>query len=103
MTKLELVKKMVEFHENYYSKYHETKVEYYKYRGEVKTRTTSVLTKEGEELLELSYKDKLFKCPCCGEMVAFGELEYWDESVEDVMNDEITCSACYEDEMGEDL
>ena len=93
-----------EFQKNYYSKYHTHVTETYKYRGVVKTRETLKMTEEGEKILGVLDSEKLFRCPCCGEMKSFLDLEVWDEdAVESIVADEVTCSICYEDEMGEDL
>ena len=104
MTKMEMAILGKEFDKNYYSKYHIRVTETYKYRGVVKTRETLKMTEEGEKILDILDGEKLFRCPCCGEMKSFLGLEVWDEdTVESIVADEVTCSLCYEEEMGEDL
>ena len=104
MTKREMVQMGIEFTNNYYGKYHVEVVKQYKYRGEIKTRTELVMTEEGRKIMD-TLSTPMFKCPCCGEMVSFNELESWlaDDDEEAFMNDEVECACCYEDEMGEDL
>lgn len=104
MTKMEMAMLGKEFDENYYSKYHVEVLETYKYRGEIKTRKTFKFTDEGEKILDILYGEKLFRCPRCGEMKSYGELEIWDEdTVEDIVADQFPCCSCYEHDMGEDL
>lgn len=104
MTKMEMAILGKEFDKNYYSKYHVRVTETYKYRGQIKTRNTYKFTEEGERILNLLDSEKLFRCPCCGEMKTYGELEIWDEdTVESIVADKVTCALCYEEEMGEDL
>lgn len=104
MTKMEMAILGKDFQKNYYSQYHTHVTETYKYRGVVKTRERSVMTDEGKAILETLSGEKLFRCPCCGEMKSYLDLEVWDEdTVEAIVNDKITCSLCYEEEMGEDL
>ena len=103
MTKMEMAILGREFKDNYYSKYHQKVTVTYKYRGEVKTRTELKMTEEGLELLHLTHGEKLFTCPCCGRKKSFGDLEVWDQTAEEIARDEVECSLCYEEEMGEDL
>ena len=104
MTKMEMAILGKEFHKNYYSKYHTRVTETYKYRGQIKTRETLKMTEEGEKILGILGGEKLFRCPCCGEMQSFVDLEVWDEdTAESIAADEVTCALCYEQEMGEDL
>ena len=103
MKKSELAKIGMEFFENYYTKYKLSKEVQYIYRGQVKTRREYYLTEEGKRINEL-LKVPAFTCPHCGRLVSFNQLECWTaDSIEDFENDEVTCSSCYEDEMGEDL
>lgn len=104
MTKLEMINMGIEFHANYYKKYNLPVEKQYKYRGEIKTRTEFKMTEEGRKIMNLLYTP-MFTCPCCGNKVGFAELESWlaDDSIEEFMADEVPCSICYEDEMGEDL
>lgn len=93
-----------DFHDNYYSKYHHYVVTTYKYRGKIKTLKTLELTDEGRKIMMgEALNAKVFTCPYCGEKVSFQDLEYWGEEIEKVIANEIPCSMCYEDEMGEDL
>lgn len=104
MTKNEIAKLGKEFHENYYTKYHHYVVKTYKYRGEIKTRKNLELTTEGRQILMgEALNAKVFTCPCCGQKVSFNELEYWGEEVKEVVANKVSCSLCYENEMGEDL
>ena len=104
MTKLEIATIGKEFHDNYYSKYHRLITKVYKYRGQFKAHEELEMTEEGKAIMMgEALNAKVFICPCCGEMVSFHDLEYWGEPAEDIANDEISCSQCYEDEMGEDL
>ena len=103
MTKREMVEMGIEFTNNYYGKYHVEVVKQYTYRGEIKTRTELVMTEEGEKIMD-TLSTPMFKCPGCGEMVSFNELESWlADDEEDFMNDKVECACCYEDAMGEDL
>ena len=104
MTKREFVEKMIDFDENYYTKYLQERIVTYKYAGQTRTRSEFELTDTGKELFDLANNSPFrFICPCCKKSVSFGDLEYWDESVDAVLNNEVTCSVCYEEEMGEDL
>ncbi len=108
MTKMEFVKMELAFGKDYYTKYHTYKTVEYKYRGEFRTRKELVMTEEGKALNEMLSKESenhLFTCPCCGKKVQFDDLEAWidEDRPEDFINDEVICSLCYEDEMGEDL
>lgn len=104
MTKLEIATIGKEFHDNYYSKYHKEVIKTYKYKGEVKTRKETELTEEGRAIqMGEALNTEIFTCPCCGRKVTFHELEYWGEDIEALLNDKVTCSECYEEEMGEDL
>lgn len=87
MTKEEFVARCVYHEENYY------KDGYYKTEA---WKKDSALTDSEEHL---------FRCPRCGELVTFNELEFWagDNTAEDVLNEDVWCGCCYEDEMGEDL
>ncbi len=103
MTKREMVQMGMEFKRNYYGKYHVEVEKTYKYRGEVKTCTELVLTEEGKKIME-ELETPMFICPNCGEKVSFNELEIWgEETEEELMNNKVVCSVCYEEEMGEDL
>lgn len=103
MTKREMVQMGMEFKRNYYGKYMVEVEKEYKYRGEIKTRTTFEMTEEGKEISRL-LNTPMFTCPVCGQTVSFNDLEVWtDENEDDIVNDECVCSVCYEDEMGEDL
>lgn len=89
MKKIEIARIGKDFHENKYTKY---------CQGPLR------LTKEGEAILNgEALNAKVFTCPDCGKKVSFNELEYWGEDLEELVADEVTCSRCYEDEMGEDL
>ena len=104
MTKLEIAMIGKEFYDNYYTKYHEKVFKTYKYKGKIKTRQEMKITEEGRAILMgEALNTEVFTCPCCGRKVTFHELEYWGEDIEELVNDEITCSECYEEEMGEDL
>lgn len=104
MTKFEIATIGKEFHDNYYTKYHRRVVQTYKYRGQQKTREVIELTEEGRAIMMgEALNAEVFTCPCCGQKVSFNDLEYWGEDAEAVAADEITCSLCYEEEMGEDL
>lgn len=104
MTKMEMAILGKEFDKNYYSKYHVRVTETYKYRGQTKTRETFRMTEEGEKILDILDGEKLFRCPHCGQMKTFLQLEVWDEdTVESLVADEVSCSHCYEEAMGEDL
>jgi len=104
MTKMEMAILGKEYQKNYYSKYHIRVTETYKYRGQTKTREIIRMTEEGLKIQDILFGEELFRCPRCGEMKSFGDLEIWDEdTAEAIANDEITCSLCYEEEMGEDL
>lgn len=104
MTKMEMALLGKEFDKNYYSKYHMKVTVTYKYRGEIKTRVESRMTEEGEKLMDILSGKKIFTCPYCHEKKSYGELEIWDEdTAEQIARDEIGCSECYEDAMGEDL
>ena len=104
MTKMEMAILGKEFDEHYSSKYHIRVAETYKYRGQIKTRFTYKFTEEGERILKILEGEKLFRCPCCGELKNYGELEVWyEDTAESIADDRVTCSMCYEDEMGEDL
>jgi hypothetical protein len=104
MTKLEMVNLGIEFHTNYYKKYMLSFEKQYKYRGEIRTRKEFRMTEEGRSISEMLHTP-MFTCPCCGQVVGFNDLEVWlgDDDIEEFMNDEIPCSLCYEDEMGDDL
>ena len=53
------------------------------------------MTEEGRKIQDMLYTP-MFIC---------AELESWlgDDNIEEFMNDEVPCSLCYEEEMGEDL
>lgn len=103
MTKREIAELGKEFDENYYNKYNlRTEVQYV-YRGQVKTRIEYRTTEEGKRIRDL-LSIPMFICPECGEKFGYIDLEIWpNDSVEDIANDCIPCSSCYEDDMGEDL
>lgn len=49
-------------------------------------------------------EEKVFKCPECGEMCSIWDLEIWScDTDEDILNDKVCCSCCYEISMGDDL
>lgn len=49
-------------------------------------------------------KEKVFICPECGEKKAFIDLEVWaSDTAEDIFNNIILCSECYENQMEDDL
>ena len=103
MTTLEIATIGKEFDDNYYTKYHHYVTKTYKYCGEIRTRKDFVMTEEGEAILMGdALNAKVFVCPYCGEKVSFNDLEYWGESIEEIVNNKISCSECYENEMGED-
>lgn len=106
LTKLEIAKIGMDFDAHYYDKkYWYDEVVTYKYNGEIKTRVEHHETQEHKDIAKLLDDYPVFQCPCCKRMVTFGDLEYWtgDGTLDTLMNDEITCSSCYEDEMGDDL
>ena len=92
-----------EFEDNYYSKFHTKVTETYKYRGEIKTRETLKMTEQGERIMKALEDAKIFKCPCCGEKKSFLDLETWEDDIEDIINDKVICSSCYEDAMEDNL
>ena len=104
MTKLEMVKMGLEFNKNYYKKYMLRTEKQYKYRGVIKTRPEFKMTDEGRKISNM-LNTPMFKCPCCGKTVGFNRLECWlaEGDINAFMNDEVECSMCYEDDMGEDL
>ena len=76
----------------------------YKYRKEIRERTTIEHTEEGKRVFEILRSEKVFTCPCCQELCAWNDLESWlADGVEDFENDEVECCLCYENEMGDDL
>ena len=105
MTVFEIATIGKEFTDNYYNKYHQYIIKTYKYRGEIRTRKISEMTKEGEALLMgETLNTPAFTCPWCHKKVSFNDLEVWDEdTVEDIANNKVPCAECYEEEMGEDL
>lgn len=49
-------------------------------------------------------KEKVFICPECGKKKAFIDLEVWaNDTAEDIFNNIILCSECYENQMEDDL
>lgn len=49
-------------------------------------------------------EERIFECPECGELFAICDLEIWStDSDEDIENDLVCCSFCYEKQMGDDL
>ena len=106
MTKLEMTRLGMEFSKEYLreGKYYHRITETYKYRGEIKTRSYMDLTEEGKRVMRV-LDTPMYVCPNCNRLVSFIDLEYWhgDDSEADLMNDEVICMCCYEDEMGEDL
>lgn len=89
MTKMEIAKMGKEFDENFWTKYVDEK---------------GKMTEEGIKIADILNNEKVFKCPHCGEMCSYGDLNVWDEdTIEDIVNDGIGCVHCYEEEMGEDL
>ena len=104
MTKIEIAQMGMEFKNNYYTKYDLPVEVQYKYRGEIRTRIEYHWTEEAHRIHDTLAAHKVFKCPECGEMVSFNDLEVWTgDSLEALLDDEIACSLCYEDIMGEDL
>ena len=104
MTKKEIAIIGKEFNENYYNKYHEKVIKVYKYCGEVRQREVLELTKEGVAIMNgEALNSKVFCCPCCHKKVSYNELEDWLGDIEEIANDKVMCSLCYEEEMGEDL
>ena len=104
MTTIEIATIGKEFHDNYFTKYHHYVVKTYKYRGEIKTRKVLEMTEEGQAIMmSEALNAKVFTCPDCGQKVSFNDLEYWGEEIEKVVANKVSCSLCYEDEMGEDL
>ena len=106
MTKMEMIQLGLDFYREYLreGKFYTRVTESYKYRGEVKTRSSMVLTTEGRQIQEL-LREPMFTCPVCGQRVGFCDLEVWlgDGDLEAFLADEVPCSCCYEDGMGEDL
>lgn len=103
MTKREIAELGKDFDENYYKKYHVRTEVPYVYRGVVKTRIEYHYTEEGRRIRDL-LGQPMFICPICGNKVSYIDLEAWtSDSVDDLINDCVPCSLCYEDEMGEDL
>ena len=105
MTKIEMVKLGMEFDSEYLheGKYYTRVTETYKYRGQVKERSFMEMTAEGRRVDGL-LDEPMFVCPDCGKLVSFNDLEVWlGESEEDFLNDNVLCSLCYEDAMGDDL
>ena len=104
MTKIEIARIGKEFHDNYYTKYHHRITKTYKYKGVIKTREIIELTEEGRAIMMgEALNAKVFTCPYCKQKVSFNDFEYWGEDIKDIVADKISCSICYEEEMGEDL
>ncbi len=102
-TKIEIARIGHNYSKNYYKAFTEEYEVTYKYRGEIRTRTEFRSTEKGKAIRNLLDNNLIFKCPCCGEMMAYTDLEYWLGSAENAAADEVLCSECYEDGMGEDL
>ena len=107
MTKLELAKMGMEFSKNCYTKYHAYRTKVYKYRGEYKERRELYMTAEGIAIMNIlaDENNAVFVCPHCGQRCTFHALEFWtgEDTLEELMADQVICSECYEDEMGDDL
>jgi len=104
MTRKEIAELALDYANNYYTKYHEKYVKVYKYRGEIRQREKSRLSAEGKRIDTFLREQKIFICPDCGETVSALDLELrLGDSLEDLINNKIYCSKCYEDAMDEDL
>ena len=104
MTRKEIAELALDYTNNYYTKYRENYIKVYKYRGEIRHREESRLNAEGERVNALLNEQKIFICPDCGEAISALDLELWlGDSLEDLVNNRICCSECYENAMGEDL
>ena len=102
-TKLEIARIGRNYSEQYWKAFREEFEVQYKYRGEIRTRIESRPTEKARAIRDLLDSNPIFKCPCCGEMMTYNDLEYWLGSAADAAADEVLCSGCYEDGMGEDL
>ena len=103
ITKEAIARVGIDFDENYYEKYRLEKEVHYKYRGQDKVRIEFYDTEECKAIRNL-LGIKAFTCPVCKRMVCYGGLAYWrHDDFDALVNDEIECSMCYEDEMGDDL
>lgn len=105
MTTIEIAKVGKEFYNNYYKKYHHYVTINYKFGEQIKTCTMLQLTEEGKSIMmSETLNAKVFTCPWCGKKVSYNELEIWSEDdIDEIVNNEVPCSYCYEDLMGEDL
>jgi hypothetical protein len=104
MTRQEIAELALDYTNNYFTKYLNTYTEVYKYRGKTLERKRSKLSEEGKKVGALLESQKIFTCSDCGEQVSALELEIWtDDTLEDLINNKISCSECYENAMGEDL
>lgn len=106
LTKLEIAKIGIDFDQHYYDKkYWYNEIVTYKYKGKIKTRVEYHTTQEHKDIAKLLDEYAVFQCPCCKRMVTFGDLRYLtnDDTLDTLMNDEVICQLCYEDEMGDDL
>lgn len=83
---------------------------YYKRNGKILERSypDRIQTARYEELFYDREKKllrgevgKIFKCCECGKMCGYFDLECW--SVDELNGEELLCSECYENDMGEDL
>lgn len=58
----------------------------------------------GDKIPSCCLEEKIFRCPDCGRMCAIWDLEIWSSDTdEDILNDRVCCSSCYEEGMGDDL
>ena len=103
MKKTEIIAMGMDFNLNYYTKYYARRTVTYKYGGKMRTREEGFTTDEGRQIRHLLDTQRVFKCPCCGRKVTFTELEWWLGTAQELAHNEVPCSSCYEDEMGEDL
>lgn len=104
MTRKEIAELALDYINNYYTKYREKYIKVYKYHGEIRQREESRPNAEGERVGAFLKEQKIFTCPDCGEAVSALDLELWlGDNLEDLINNKICCSECYENAMGEDL
>ena len=103
MKKTEIIAMGIDFHQNLYTKYYTRYTVTYKYGGKIRTRQESEITEEGLKIRKILNSERVFKCPCCGRKVTFNELESWLGTARQLARNEVPCSSCYEDGMGEDL
>ena len=104
MTRKEIAELTLDYTNNYFTKYHEKYIKTFKYNGKIHQREETRLSAEGERIGAFLETQKIFICPDCGEKVSSLDLEIWDtDTLEDLINNKISCSECYENMMGEDL